>query len=54
MKMRKIWEYGEYKLFQLQLSNKVLLILLQGENVLTTSYDWDKMINFIDTNIKFE
>lgn len=54
MKIIKIWEHGEYKLFQLQMTKKILLILLCEENVVTTSFDWDKMIEFIDKNVNFE
>ena len=54
MKMIKVWEHSEYKLYQLQLTEKILLILLCGEDVVTTSFDWDKMIDFIDKNVNIE
>lgn len=54
MKMMKIWEHEDYKLIQLQLTKKVLLVLLCGENVITTSFNWDTMIEFIDKNVKLD
>ena len=54
MKMIKVWEHSEYRLFQLQLTKKILLILFCGEDVVTTSFDWDEMIEFIDKNVNLE
>jgi len=51
MMLKKIWEYEDYKLIQLKMTDKFLLILFLGENIITTSYDWDTMIKFIDKKV---